>query len=129
MIRITLNSTEIMKDTAEESREVERQALFSLLTTKSTDSKSAQSAAEDLGGLAYAELLASIPADGTVEVFETPKVKNATESLKARYTVGAISKRVIAAATQAERQGEIFTDKPEDNKPATTAPKAIKGLV
>lgn len=127
-IRITLNGQDIMVDSKDESRKVERESLGSLLWTKSTDSTSAEKSANALGGLAYAEILKTVPADSVVEVYETPEVKNAVETIRARYTVKAIINRVIAASTQADRQGEIFTEKTEKTE-KSSAPVAIKGLV
>ncbi len=127
--RITLNGTNIMEDTEENRRKEERQALASLLVTKSTDSGSAQKSAEFLGGMAYAELLAGIDGDSVVEVYETPEGKN-VEKIRAKYTVKALTARVVAAATQEDRQGEIFeydTDKPA--KKNTDAKSVVLGLV
>ena len=85
----------------------ESEAFARLLVTKSTDSGSAQKSAETLGGLTYAEMLTVIPGESVVSVFEKPEGKT-EEKIRAKYTVKALIARVKAAATQAERQGEIF---------------------
>jgi hypothetical protein len=94
----------------------ESNAWGNLLTTKSTDSGSAEKSANVLGGIAYAESLVVLPTDATVEVYETPEVKNATEKIRARYTLSAVIKRITAAATQDERQGEIFAYDDKEEK-------------
>jgi hypothetical protein len=105
----------------------ESTAIGSLLTTKSTDSGSAEKSAIALGGLAYAEALNVLPADSVVTLFEKPEGKK-EEKVRAEYTVKALTNRVKAAATQAERQGKIFAydtteateDKPEEVKPVAS---------
>ncbi len=121
--RIMLGGKEIYRDTDSVSNKDNRAALANLLTTKSTDSASAAENAAKLGGLVYAEGLGKLPAEMIVEVYERPEGKT-DERIRAKYTVSALVKRIIAAVSQEERQGEIFPynpaegSTPKDNKAA-----------
>ena len=118
--RITLNGNTVLADTDTASYEMLREAINTLLTTKSIDAKGSQDAAAKLQKTA--EAWAKKPATDTIEVWEKPETKGATEKRVASYKRGNVVQRIKDALNFDKRGGEIFKDetskKNDTNLPA-----------
>ncbi len=115
-IRISINGKDMMKDTPKESYAHLRLAIAVIAKTDNIDAKGPQAVAEKLAKTA-ANFVGK-PETDTIEIFETPEVKNAVESLLASGKVKKLGQRILDAL-QAESRRMDFVAKSESKKSET----------
>lgn len=112
-IRIVINGNPVMLDTEKKSYKDMREALATIGKTQNIAAKTVQESLPTVKALG--DVFAAKPETDTVEIYEKPETKGATESLIVKGKVQKLGRRILAALN-VESYAMDFVAKSESTK-------------